>query len=491
MENTNSAGHVIVPTAGTAEHENPNRYLGGGRLVLAIIGMGIALFLPTAEASIVSTSLVTISKDLNGYDQSSWVITAYLLTYTGFLVIWSKLTDVAGLRPTFLSATIIFMAFSAASNGETGISIVFRALQGVGGSGLYAVPTISMFQLVPGNRYSQINGIAALIMAISLFLGPLIGGAISQAGDWRWIFYLKSVSHSRRLEFLELIVASLPAGAVAGSLILVILPSRFPHHCEPPLEKRYSISSLNARNLFKADPLGAFMLLSASILFVAALEEGGVHFEWNSAAIILFFILAGMLFICFIIWEWRASREESMVEPMFPRRFLTNRVFMGVLLGCFISGIPLIVAVIEIPQRYQLVNSATPIQAGVRLLSYSATLPFGIILASALTGKFQLPFLYTLILAASLQIIGFALLSTLPTSVETWPGQYGYNVIAGLGIGISIGAFFAMGPVAVDKKDQHLAVGAGMQCRLLGSALGIAIVNSILTSYTAQSFSLK
>jgi hypothetical protein len=123
--------------------------------------------------------------------------------------------------------------------------------------------------------------------------------------------------------------------------------------------------------------------------------------------------------------------------------------------GCFISGIPLIVAVIEIPQRYQLVNSATPIQAGVRLLSYSATLPFGIILASALTGKSQLPFLYALILGASLQIIGFALLSTLPTSVETWPGQYGYNVIAGLGIGISIGAFFAMGPVAVDKKDQR------------------------------------
>jgi hypothetical protein len=107
------------------------------------------------------------------------------------------------------------------------------------------------------------------------------------------------------------------------------------------------------------------------------------------------------------------------------------------------------------PQRYQLVNSATPIQAGLRLLSYSATLPFGIVLASALTGKFHIPFLYPLIFGASLQIVGFGLLSTLPTAKETWPGQYGYNVIAGLGIGISIGAFFAMGPVAVDKKDQR------------------------------------
>lgn len=68
---------------------------------------------------------------------------------------------------------------------------MFRAIQGIGGSGLYSVPTIGMFQLVPGSRYSQINGIAASVMAISLLIGPLIGGAISQTGDWRWIFYFK------------------------------------------------------------------------------------------------------------------------------------------------------------------------------------------------------------------------------------------------------------------------------------------------------------
>ncbi|KAI2620776.1 major facilitator superfamily domain-containing protein [Hypomontagnella submonticulosa] len=475
MGSAGSVENVDNPTTDTESNEPPNRYLSGARLFLAILGLGIAVFLPTAEASIISTSLVTISKDLDAYDQSSWVITAYLLTYTGFLVIWSKLTGMMGLRPAVLLSTVIFMAFSGACGAARSMTqlIVFRAIQGIGGSGLYSVPTIGMFQLVPGSRYSQINGIAASVMAISLLIGPLIGGAISQTGDWRWIFYF-----------------NVPAGAVSAGLVLTVIPSRFPRHCEPPDEKRGAVLSSSIGFLNRADVPGAFLLLGASILLVAALEEGGVHFAWNSAAIIVFFVLSGVLWIVFGLWEWYASREGYKVEPMFPRRFFSNRVFLGVLLGCFISGVPLIVAVIEIPQRYQLVNAATPIQAGARLLSYAAMLPFGIVLSNALTGKFQVPFVYTLILGAALQTVGFALLSTLPTTVETWTGQYGYSVISGLGIGISIGTFYVIGPIAVDKKDQHLAVGAGMQSRLLGSAVGIAIVNSVLNGYLREHLSL-
>ncbi|KAI0379255.1 major facilitator superfamily domain-containing protein [Hypomontagnella monticulosa] len=477
MGGSGSVENVENPTTGPENNDNPNRYLSGARLFLAVLGLGIAVFLPTAEASIISTSLVTISKDLDGYDQSSWVITAYLLTYTGFLVIWSKLTGMMGLRPAVLFSTVIFMAFSAACGAARSMTqlIVFRAIQGIGGSGLYSVPTIGMFQLVPGSRYSQINGIAASIMAISLLIGPLIGGAISQTGDWRWIFYF-----------------NVPAGAVSAGLVLAVIPSRFPRHCDPPTEKRLGDTVLSSSIGFlnRADVPGAFLLLGASILLVAALEEGGVHFAWNSAAIIVFFILSGILWIVFGLWEWYASREGFKVEPMFPRRFFSNRVFLGVLLGCFISGVPLIVAVIEIPQRYQLVNAATPIQAGARLLAYAAMLPFGIVLSNALTGKFRVAFVYTLILGAALQTIGFALLSTLPTTVETWTGQYGYSVISGLGIGISIGTFYVIGPIAVDKKDQHLAVGAGMQSRLLGSAVGIAIVNSVLNGYLREHLSL-
>lgn len=125
---------------------------------------------------------------------------------------------------------------------------------------------------------------------------------------------------------------SVPAGAVSAGLVLTVIPSRFPRHCEPPDEKRGAVLSSSIGFLNRADVPGAFLLLGASILLVAALEEGGVHFAWNSAAIIVFFVLSGVLWIVFGLWEWYASREGYKVEPMFPRRFFSNRVFLGVLL---------------------------------------------------------------------------------------------------------------------------------------------------------------
>ncbi|GAP85769.1 putative major facilitator superfamily transporter [Rosellinia necatrix] len=466
MADSDSSDDRGADDLGHSEH--PDRYLKGYRLAVAILGLGIAVFLPTAEASIVSTSLVTISKDLAGYGQSSWIVTSYLLTYTGFIVIWSKLSDVVGLRPSLLVSAVLFAGFSAGCGSARSITqlIIFRAFQGMGGAGFYTLPTISMFQLVPASRYSQVNTISSSFMATALLLGPIIGGAISEAGNWRWIFFL-----------------ILPASAVSMVLVFSVLPSRFPHHCDDIVESKTSRTLRPLYLIKKVDALGAFLLLSASILLVTALEEGGSTFPWRSAAIIVFFVLSGSLWIGFFLWESFASREESEVDPTFPRNFFSNRIFLGVLFGCFLSGVPLIVAVIELPQRYQIVNAASPVEAGTQLLAYAATLPLGIVTSNTATGRLRVPFIYPLLVGATLQTLGFALLSTLPSTLQSPPAQYGYSVLSGIGMGVSVGAFYVISPIAVEKKYQHLAVGAVLQARLLGSAVGIAIVSSILTDY--------
>lgn len=113
------------------------------------------------------------------------------------------------------------------------------------------------------------------------------------------------------------------------------------------------------------------------------------------------------------------------------------------------------IAAIEMPQRYQLVNASSPLSAGVKFLAFAAPMPFGILLGSVLTGKRRVPFVHTLLLAAALQTVGFALLSTVPTTVHVWAGQYGYSVIAGLGVGLSVGSYYVLTPIACDKKDQR------------------------------------
>jgi MFS family permease len=74
--------------------------------------IGLGIFLSAAEITIMSTSLVTITDELMHYEQGSWLITAYLLAFTGFLTLWAKCTDVFGLKASLLSSLLIFVAFS-------------------------------------------------------------------------------------------------------------------------------------------------------------------------------------------------------------------------------------------------------------------------------------------------------------------------------------------------------------------------------------------
>lgn len=113
------------------------------------------------------------------------------------------------------------------------------------------------------------------------------------------------------------------------------------------------------------------------------------------------------------------------------------------------------IASIELPQRFQLVNESSPLDAGVRLLFFALAMPIGIVVASALTGRLRLPFVFALIFGGCLQIAGFALLSTAPTSIQIWKGIYGYCVLAGLGVGVSAGTYYMMVPIACAKEDQR------------------------------------
>lgn len=118
------------------------------------------------------------------------------------------------------------------------------------------------------------------------------------------------------------------------------------------------------------------------------------------------------------------------------------------------SGAPITIAVIGLPQRYQIVNADAPLNAGVKLLAYAAATPVGVVLASLATGKIRIPFVYVLLVGCALQTTGFALLSTLPVDGTTWSGQYGYSVLTGLGTGCSIGTLYMLAPISVEKRDQ-------------------------------------
>ncbi|BCS18428.1 uncharacterized protein APUU_11256S [Aspergillus puulaauensis] len=452
----------------------PSEHLHGLRLWIVGFGLLLALFLPSLEVSIVSTSLVTISDDLHGFDQSSWVITSYLLTYCGFLMIWSKCGDIFGVKPSLLCSLVFFIAFSGGCGGAQTLNqlIVFRAFQGIGAAGVYTLTLFSLLRLVPHSKYDIIAAIAAAILSLGLAIGPLLGGAINISDQWRWVFLL-----------------NLPAGAFAWLILFIYMPSSYPdirpsQSEAKPLHSKINTFLENQKIFFRrVDFLGAFLVLAASMFLIAALQEGNLEYEWSSALIVSFIVVSGVLWVAFLAWEWLVSRHDWKIQPMLPWRLAQNRVFVGVALGFLLTGVPVTTSIIELPQRYQTVNESSPIGAGVKLLAYAFSHPIGSMLCSSLAGRFKVPFVHICIGGLILQTVGFFLLSTIPTTIAFWNGQMGYTVIAGLGAGMSVAAVYIMVPLVVDGEDQSIGLGTGLQLRMLGGALGVAIATSILNAH--------
>jgi MFS family permease len=134
------------------------------------------------DSSIVATCLFTIGEEFQSLENINWVALAYTLSYLSCAVLFARMADVAGRRNAFLAAFLIFFAFSIACGFAQSINqlIAFRALQGVGGSGLYALTMIIWPEVAPNHLKLFIAGIVGIVVALAGVLGPVLGGVLTQ-----------------------------------------------------------------------------------------------------------------------------------------------------------------------------------------------------------------------------------------------------------------------------------------------------------------------
>ena len=120
----------------------------------------------------------------------------------------------------------------------------------------------------------------------------------------------------------------------------------------------------------------------------------------------------------------------------------------------FLCGGPFTVAVIELPLRFQAVNGLSALGAGIRLLPFAIASPIGSVIAAGVAVKTKIPPIYLSLGGAAILVVGFALLSTSPATTTIQNAQYGYQTIAGFGVGVSLAALIVMTPFAVEKRDK-------------------------------------
>src|SRR6186997_382708 len=171
----------------------------------------LATLLSALDQTIVATALPEIADDLEGFNNLSWVVTAYLLATTVTVPLYGKLSDLYGRRRLFVVAISIFLTGSALCGAaqSMGELIAFRALQGLGAGGLIPLSQAAVADLFPPRERARYQGFIGAMWATAAVAGPLLGGTLTDAASWRWIFFI-----------------NLPLGALA--LVVVMRTMRMP-----------------------------------------------------------------------------------------------------------------------------------------------------------------------------------------------------------------------------------------------------------------------
>ncbi|MEJ1992822.1 MAG: MDR family MFS transporter [Maritimibacter sp.] len=300
----------------SAAPEDPHAHQAhNGSIRMIITSIGLLLMLAALDQTIVSTALPTIVADLGGLEHLSWVVTAYILASTVSAPLYGKLGDLYGRRNMVFISVGLFLIGSALAGAAMSMTwlIVSRAIQGLGGGGLFVLALSVIGDVIPPKDRGKTQGVFGAVFSIASVIGPMLGGWFVEAASWHWIFYI-----------------NLPIGALA----LIGFGSAF-----KPTGRRVN---------HKIDWGGAATLSLALAALTLATSLGGRSFAWTSPEILGLGALALASAAAFIWFEQRAA------EPILPLGLFKLNVFWVTSAIGFIAGAAMFGAVTFLPVYLQI-----------------------------------------------------------------------------------------------------------------------------------------
>ncbi|KAJ4354458.1 uncharacterized protein N0V89_006195 [Didymosphaeria variabile] len=422
--------------------KQPEAHIPNWRLISLYVSICFGLFLAFLDTSIVATALYTIGVEFQSLSKINWVALAYTLAYLGCTAIFASLSDVFGRRNTYIAASTLFIAFSLGCGWAKDLNqlIAFRALQGVGGSGLYSIGFVILAEISSVKMLRLIGALAGGVIAMSGVLGPVLGGIITNYTTWRWIFWIN---------------------APIGILPIILFALAWPNQKQlPPAERR---------PFRQMDFLGFFLLIAASVPFVFAFQEAGIHVVsnanvWKTAIFVAPLIVGIICWIALFGWEYIISvRWSASINAFLPIRLAKRRVYMSAVAATMLSGFPYFVVIYSLPTHFQVVNDHSALASGIALLPLLGSSAIGSTIAGAVSSKKNNTF-PVMITGAVLMVIGTATLSTL--GIETQAKAYGLQVFVGLGFGLTIATSSMIAGTESEIRDNAVAQGIMAQVRV-------------------------
>ncbi len=422
--------------------ENPTRPHLRATLLLSCL----AQFMVILDVSVVNVALPAIRGGLHFSEVDlQWVVNAYTVTFAGFLLLGGRAADLLGRRRVFVAGLVLFALASLAGGLATsqGMLIAARAIQGLGGA-VVAPASLSILTttFAEGRERNRAVGIWGAMGGAGGAAGVLLGGVLTTLLGWRWILFI-----------------NVPIGLLAGVLAQRMI-----------LEGR---NANRTRNFDLRGALTATVGLSLLVLGIVRTDVTG----WGSSGTLALIGAGVALLIVFLVVEGRFAKAPLMPLRIYSSRTLSAANLVVLLVGGATFGMWFFVSL-----YLQQVLGYSAIKAGLAFLPMTLCIVFGSTVASRIVARIGAkPLLVAGLAAQAVGLLLFAGVSVHGTYLGDmlWP-----SLLVALGIGFSFVPATISAVAGVAPAEAGLASGLVNTSRLVGGALGLAILAAIATAQT-------
>ncbi|GAA5916994.1 hypothetical protein JCM8208_003424 [Rhodotorula glutinis] len=455
-----------------AQVERDSKYLTGSKLALVFTGMLLSVFLIALDQTILAPAIPVIASKFDALDQIGWIVSAYFLTQTAFLLLYGQILTLADRKWTYLAAIVIFELGSliCAVAHSVEVLIFGRAFAGVGAAGIFVSVLSIIAEVTRLEDRPKLLGLFGAVFGVSSVVGPLLGGAFTDHVSWRWCFWI-----------------NLPVGAITVVAIIFILGPQPP----PPMredvalwtERKFvrwtfgrwspSRSSLAFRT-FALDWIGTVLMLGIITCLVLALQWGGVKYAWSAGPVVACFVVFAVLIPTFVVFEWKLAGPSRIM----PLEYFNGRTQVGATLAAFFTMFVLLVATYYLPTFFQATRFHSATKSGIDILPFMLSVVFASGAAGGLiswTGYYW-PFL---VFGPVFSCIGSGLLYTVDER-SSMAKLIGYQILVGVGVGCVLqNTLIAVQADCKDESEVPQRTAIVTFGQLVGGTIGIAIGSSI------------
>ncbi|HET7855413.1 MAG TPA: MFS transporter [Gaiellaceae bacterium] len=406
----------------------------------ALILVCAAIFVVVLDIAIVNVALPSIGRDLHFAEKNlQWVITAYALTYGGFLLLGGRAADLLGRRLVFMGGLALFTVASLLCGLSTSseMLIIARGVQGLGAAIVSpAALSIISTTFTEGSERNKALGAWGAVGGSGAAAGVLFGGILTEYLSWEWIFFV-----------------NVPVGVI----VLLLTPL-------------YVRESRREDVVHDYDPLGALLVTSGLIVLVYAISEAP-DVGWGAFRTIGLLVLAGLLLASFLFWEWRER------APLMPLGIFRIRLVSAANWVAFLHSGGLYGSFLLLTLYMQQVLRLSVIETGLAFLATAGTAVLFAAPAQALSTRIGVK-------PVMLTGIGLLVAGALWYTQIDPDGSYPVDLLPGF-LAVGVGIPFSYIPITitalagVSDEEAGLASGLLNTSQQVGGAIGTAVLSTV------------